>query len=505
MAPEPLPPRDAAVVLLVREDREGPSIFWLRRGAGLAAWGGMYAFPGGKLDREDAGIPVAGAAGLDAALRACAARELFEEAGVLLAEGAEKLGVEELADLRRRLLAGSLSFGALLADRGLRLHAADLAPAGRWITPPFLSARFDARFFLARLPEGQAATILVGEASDGAFVRPEQALARWREGRALLHPPNLNALQALQLTGPARLDRLLHPPLVDDFIAGRIEMQEGIVLVPLRTPTLPPATHTNCYLAGRTRTIVVDPGAADPAEQQVLLRVCAALRAEGRRPAAVVLTHHHGDHTGGAAGIAQALGVPVWAHMRTADRFRQQTGFACARLLNDGEDLGLAGFPLQALHTPGHAQGHLCLLHPPSGALIAGDMVSGASTIVIDPPEGDLAVYLASLRRLIDLPCTTLYPAHGSPLSDGPGKLRELIAHRLERERQVLEALGRGLSRPEEIVPAIYADTPPMLYPVAERQVQAHLEKLVAEGRATVSSKGYTSRPSKPSGPPAGS
>jgi glyoxylase-like metal-dependent hydrolase (beta-lactamase superfamily II) len=125
-------------------------------------------------------------------------------------------------------------------------------------------------------------------------------------------------------------------------------------------------------------------------------------------------------------------------------------------------------------------------------------MVSGASTIVIDPPEGNLALYLASLQRLADLPATTIYPAHGSPLSDGPGKLREYLAHRLDRERQILAALDRGLGRPEEIVPAVYTDTPPLLYPVAERQVQAHLEKLVAEGKATVSLKGYTSRPSPP-------
>jgi ribonuclease/clavin/mitogillin len=485
------------VVLLVQEEEAGrPSIFWVRRGARLSFGGGMYAFPGGKLDEEDSRIPVAGAEGLDAALRVCATRELFEEAGILLADGAGRLPIEERADLRRRLLAGDLAFGALLESRGLSLRSSDLRPAGRWITPPFLSTRFDARFFLAEPPAGQEATVIAGEASEGSFVRPEFALQRWREGRALLHPPNLNALQALLLDGPARRDRLLHPPLVDGFIAQRIEYQEGIVLVPLRTPTLPPATHTNCYLIGRTEVVLVDPGSADSDQQRVLLRVCEALRAEGRRPTAVLLTHHHRDHTGGAAAIAKTLAVPVWAHARTADRFNTETGLRCGRLLNDREELNLAGFPLQAIYTPGHAQGHLCLWHPPSGAVIAGDMVSGVSTIVIDPPEGELTSYLASLQRLIDLPCTTLYPAHGPPLSDGPEKLREYLAHRLERERQIVAAVGRGLGQPKEIVPAVYTDTPPMLYPVAERQVQAHLDKLCAEGRAVVRSKRYTLNPS---------
>ncbi len=480
-APPAEPPRDAAVVLLWRPGRGGREIFWLRRGARLAFGGGMYAFPGGKLDPDDALVPVAGAVGEEAAFRACAARELFEEAGVLLAEGVQRLAAADLAELRQRLLAGTLPFRELLASRGLELRAADLAPAGRWISPPFVPRGFDARLFLAELPPGQTATIFEGEASEGGFVSPAEAVGHWREGRALLHPPNLNALRALGASSwPETLRTLREPELVRDHVAEWIEFQEGIVLVALRTPTLPPATHTNCYLAGLEEVVLVDPGADEATELAVLFERVRNLQARGRRPVAVFLTHHHRDHVGGLAAVVERLGLPVWAHRHTADRLE----VPCARLIEDGEELGLRGFPLAALHTPGHTRGHLVLHHRPSRAVIAGDLVSSLSTIVIDPPEGDMARYLASLRRIADLPCGTIYPAHGPPVADGPGKLREYLAHREAREALVLAALQAGASSPVEIVARAYQDTPEPLHPIAERQALAHLEKLAAEGRA---------------------
>jgi glyoxylase-like metal-dependent hydrolase (beta-lactamase superfamily II) len=480
-APPHEPPRDAAVVLLWRSGPSGREVFWLRRGARLAFWGGMYAFPGGKLDRADAAVPVEGASGQDAALRACAARELFEEAGVLLAEGVHRLAPAELAELRQKLLAGALGFRELLASRGLRLRAEALAPAGRWITPPFLPKGFDARLFLAELPEGQTARVFEGEASEGGFVSPADALARWREGRALLHPPNLNALRALSApTWDETLHLLREPELVANHVAQWLEFQEGVVLVALRTPTLLPATHTNCYLLGLDDVVLVDPGADDPAELAVLFERVRTLKARGRRPVAILATHHHRDHVGGLAAVARELDLPVWAHRHTADRLE----VPCARLIDDGEELGLRGFPLEALHTPGHTRGHLALYHRPSRAVIAGDLVSSLSTIVIDPPEGNMAQYLASLRRLLDLPCGTIYPAHGSPIADGPGKLREYLAHRGAREAQVLAALRAGAGSPAEVVAQAYQDTPEPLHPIAERQALAHLEKLAAEGRA---------------------
>ncbi|MHB8873213.1 MAG: MBL fold metallo-hydrolase [Myxococcaceae bacterium] len=483
-APPSPRPRDAAAVVMFRESGYGIEVFWVRREQHLSFAAGFFAFPGGGVDPADGEVPVTGAVGQEAALRAAAARELFEETGVLVASGAEHLARAELEDLRRKLLAGELDFGELLRSKGLGVRAQAFLEAGRWVTPGFMPIRFDAHFFLVEAPPGATPTVWPGELAEGAWVQPSEALLRWAKGSVLLHPPALFAMQVMaEFTSAADASaRLSMPPYAPNSVATRIEFQQGVRIFPLLTPTLPPATHTNAYVLGNGELLVVDPGSAEVRQYARLLALVAGLKAEGARPKAVVLTHHHEDHLGGAKAVKDRLGVPLWCHAATAERL----AFNADRLLADGERITLAGAPpmsFEVLHTPGHAPGHLCLVDEASKAAVAGDMVAGLGTIVIDPADGDMAEYVAQLERLKAYPVGTLYPSHGPVIPDGQAKLIEYLAHRAAREGLVLSALPPGGATLPEIVAAAYADTPPFMHPIAEKSALASLIKLEREGK----------------------
>jgi endoribonuclease LACTB2 len=179
------------------------------------------------------------------------------------------------------------------------------------------------------------------------------------------------------------------------------------------------------------------------------------------------------------------VGVPIAAHAATARRLAGRV--AVTRLIEDDEVVHGA----RAIATPGHAEGHLCFAV--GDAVIAGDMVAGLGTILIDPSEGDMALYLGSLERLLARPAGPLLPAHGPVIGDGPAKLREYLSHRRMREDRVVDALASGASFTlDELVPVVYSDTPRVLWPLAERSLLAHLAKLVTEGRARPVSGGWS-------------
>ncbi len=496
------PRASAAVVPWRTPAAGGVEVFWVRRSPELRFMGGWYAFPGGTLGRGDAEIEVAGcpagtAPGLASAaepeadpelppdlvpgLVACALRELFEETGLLLATDVPDLQIAAAA--RRRLLDGEVGFQALLAEHRWPLTAAELVFAGRWMTPPLAPLRFDNRFFLLRWERhhSQQPEIVPGELAAGEWIAPAEALARWRRGEVLMAPPIVHILKVLAEDGPEDgLGRLRDPAETHLGPLRRVEFRPGVVLLPLRTPTLPPATHTNAFLLGTGEAVLVDPATPLADEQARLRRALAAFAAGGQRISAIWLTHHHPDHVGAVEELRRELGVPVLAHPDSAAPLAR-CGIRLDGELVDGQRVELAGeppFPVRVLHTPGHTRGHLCFFDESGGSLLAGDLVSALSTIVIDPPEGDMEAYLRSLGRMIELAPRTLFPAHGPVILDAVGKLEEYRAHRLERERQVLAAWRAGRRSAAEMVGEIYAEVPRHLHPVAERQVGAHLERL---------------------------
>ncbi|HEY2954095.1 MAG TPA: MBL fold metallo-hydrolase [Candidatus Eisenbacteria bacterium] len=478
--------RDSAAVVLVRGEGRALEVFWVLRSEAVSYMPGFHAFLGGTVAAADREVEIAGAASEEErVLRACAVREAFEEAGVLLALAPDSAPVaaETLAAARRLLLAGETPFAALAREHGWRFRADGLAFAGRWTTPPFASRRFDTAFFLARAPRGQEPAVVPGELAAGEWIAPSEALERWRRGAVSFAAPILHTLRALAAGEEGLAERLARAPEETARPVRRIELKWGIVLQPMKTRPLPPATHTNAYLVGEREMALIDPGSDDPEELAALFALIESLREDGRALKLVLLTHHHPDHVAGVEAVRARYRVPVAAHAETARHL------SVDRTLADGEEVALAPgvgeWSLRALHTPGHARGHLCFLHPRTRSLFTGDHIPGGTgTVIVDPPEGDMKAYVASLERLLVEPVETLFPGHGSPQGGAMRRIRWLIAHRLEREAKVVAALGREPAPLATLVERAYADTPRELWDYAERSLLAHLLKLEAEGRA---------------------
>ena len=468
-------------MVLTRGAGDALETYWVRRSDAVAYMPGFRAFPGGTVNREDATLEIEGAGeGVERTLASCLVREAFEETGVLLIAPGSPLG--DLGAARTRLLAGEAKFPDLAREHGWRFSAHTLTPAGRWISPPFAATRFETSFFLARVPAGQEPTIRVGELSEGEWVHPIAALKRWQEGHETFAAPILYTLIALAEGEEGLAARMAQWPEASGRPIRRIELKWGIVLHPMKTRPLPPATHTNAYLVGDRELALIDPGSDDPEELARLFDLVELLGTDDRHVKLVLLTHHHADHVAGVEMVRQRYGVKVAAHAETARHVRVDFTLA------DGDIVplapGRADWTLRALHTPGHARGHLCFFHPRTGSLFTGDHVAGAGTVIVDPPEGDMAEYLRSLERLLRESPTTLFPAHGSPQGAAERRIRSLISHRLKREAKVVAALAAGPATVGKLVERAYDDTPRDLWPYAERSLLAHLLKLQAEGRA---------------------
>ncbi len=251
--------------------------------------------------------------------------------------------------------------------------------------------------------------------------------------------------------------------------------------VAVRTPTLPPATHTNVYVCGEAELAVIDP-ASPYAEEQVALDAF-LLGLSGQRVSMIVLSHHHVDHVSGANHLAARLSVPIWAHPETKARLEGRVKID--HELDEGNRISLGAHTLDVLHTPGHAPGHICFADRTSGTLIVGDMVASVGTIIVEPEDGgDMRAYLQSLERLRQQKARCLLPAHGDPIDDPDAHLSFYIAHRLEREARVLAALALNPQSLDELVAPVYPDVASALYPLAKRSLFAHLIKLVGDERA---------------------
>lgn len=515
------------VLMLRRAEREGD----MRSGAAV--------FPGGVLDARDRDAHVhclgwndvaaserlgLASGGLD--YMVAAARECFEEVGLLF--GGEALAQrlrQAHTQWRGPLQRGEQAIEAMCRSLGLPIDLRGWHYWSHWLTPPGHPKRFDTRFFITRAPKDQDAEADYGEAVELMWLTPAQALAR--DSGLMLLPVTRRTLQqlgrfetvqaaldhaagltAVPMTMPRRARnakgdlRIVLPdehayaevalldPAGESGALGEIVPGRAVRLTPrVWRVTAPNASMmtgpgTNTYFVGdplRNAWTVIDPGPASEAHTQALLAAAPGLIER------ILVTHTHADHSPGAAALAAATGAPVLGR-RALHGAGQDASFAPHSELAGGERFELGpGTTLHTVHTPGHASNHLCYLLPEEKMLFTGDHVMQGSTVVINPPDGDMAAYFKALEGLHTLDLDWFAPGHGFLVARPHEVVRALLAHRLAREDKVVAALSaQAPATVEALVPLVYADTPPALHALARRSLLAHLLKLQGEGRAAL-------------------
>ncbi|MEO8280501.1 MAG: MBL fold metallo-hydrolase [Ideonella sp.] len=539
--PAERPPRASATVVLVRPGEGGAiEALLLRRAERGDHNSGAWVFPGGLTDRRDRdldqlvdGVDDAQASrqlslpahGLD--FYVAAVRECFEESGILLAS-TPLPEPDVLLHWRELLQRGECGMADFCEACGQRLALADVAYLSHWLTPVGRPKRFDTRFFVAVTPPDQVVVHDGSETVEHVWIRPADALAR---GEALkLLTPTLHTLRLLArhptveslmawahsareivqilpslartAKGPQpvipedpayaevlRLDPERSGKAWGDLLPGRaVRLSNRLIRVTANNGSMMTGPGTNTYLIatpsrdGADEWAVVDPGPPDPAH------VDAVVAAAPGPIRWIFATHTHRDHSPATVMLRERTGATV--HGRVADfpEWQDQT-FVPDVALQGGERFvfgsGAAATSLSVIHTPGHASNHLCYLVEEEKTLLTGDHVMQSSTVVINPPDGDMTAYLLSLRSLIaGLDIEWIAPGHGFLMDRPVAAMQAIVEHRLRREAKVFDAVEQlGPANSETLLHRVYADVPQRLHAMALRSLTAHLQKLERDGR----------------------
>ena len=514
--------RPASTLALIRDGSEGVEVLLLQRTRDAVFLPGFHVFPGGALSEGDGDSPFAMAA----------LRECFEEAGILLvhdSNGQVDVHLQPENTLRSRIDAGTLGLADYCNERDLEPATESLVYLGRWITPPGPPRRFDTRFFLARVPAGQEAFPDGAETVDHVWITPEQALDEHLSGQRLFVPPTLSTLR--RLCGHSCGDELLNAmasempeevpsepwpavrqgetvqvvpgdngydeirfldPHGEGTASVSIQVAEPIALTDRVTRITAPnagimtGPGTNTYLVRDDRGfMVVDPGPPDEGHLEQVLSEA------GGRVHHILLTHTHPDHSPGAAVLAERTGATV-VGLPAPELPEHHPEPAPDLVPADNACVGYGAGRLRVLHTPGHASNHLAFLMDSEGLLFAGDLLMQDSTVVISPPDGDMADYMASLKRMLVEPVSWVLPGHGQLMDDPNAVFDYLITHRHVRERKLIGALrALGPADEQALLGRVYSDVDSRIHPVAARSLKAHLLKLEREGRACRSDEGW--------------
>ena len=453
------PPRPSATLMITKQGDEGVEVLLGKRSESMPSFPGYWAFPGGGVSRVDKTASET----LGISVQHCAIlREVVEELGLAPQDG-KMIAVEE--DFRRMVVDDKANWFPLALDGDIPFDVTGIRIISMRTTPPFGPMRFENTFLHIHSEEHDEFS-LVGqtEFEDARWMRPVDVIAAWRNNVIKVAPPVVTLLMEVN-----RCLMIMDQNMVKvaEDLENRkprrrsILFAEGVQVIPVRTATLPPADHTNCYLIGDPDDdfIIVDPAFR---HREGMEDVAEAVERRTGEPIAVFYTHTHGDHVADPGLLKEAFDLPIWSASPNADR-----------VLNDGEILRLGKQEWKVLHTPGHHPEHLCLLS--NSGLVAGDMVAGIGTILVPPNEGDMNTYIEQLQRLLDLEPHLIFPSHGPVIPLPERKLEHYIRHRSQRHQRVLDAVIEGHSKLEDIARSAYADTPDAHPGLAVDQTLSHL------------------------------
>jgi endoribonuclease LACTB2 len=441
---------DAVAVIISCEEE----IFAIQRQNYLKAFPGYWAFPGGKVEKDDEKLffhsPLT--QGLNPQLFGAGLREIKEELGVDLTQEILRNNVERIDN-----------FGLAL-------------------TPDFNPLRFSTTFFRVHLKQKIPFIVDHNEAQFAQWVRAHELLERYERGEILAVPPVVKIIQTLGENPNAR-------SIIDLNFTYDIKNQVPVIeplrgirqLMPLSN-TLPPAHRTNAFLIGdEGLKVLVDPSPKDSEEYQKLKNTIDNFGLDK-----ILLTHHHPDHHEHSTLLAQEYGVSMLMSADTFERLMKSRpdyfkGIQID-LLKEGDIVTRwLGRDVVVYEIPGHDEGQIALAASDLSWFIAGDLFQGVGTVVIGGEEGNMKKYFETLEKVIRLNPKVLFPSHGIALG-GISMLEFTLAHRKMREEQILKLTNEGL-KVEDILTKLYTDVDQRLWPYARMNIEKHLEKLQTEGR----------------------
>lgn len=429
----------SALVILKYENE----LFFIVRQNHLRVFPGYCSFPGGKVDKREAGLRLGA---IPEKLAGAADRELNEELRFNLKEEVAQGLVKSVKEI------------------------------GRAVTPDFNPYRFEARYILVEVKTKPSFVLDQSEIREAFWATPAQMRERYHRGELIVIPPMWKILKHIESDYPEY--GVFDCPVPE----GHVPVLESIFGVKQFMPlsnTLPPAERTNAFLIG---SLLADPSPKDESELEKLINSLPVNKIK-----TIFITHHHGDHHHLCRELAKALDAKIVMSRYTRERIERLGGkdyFKGLRLESASEGDVVAqwlGEKVIVYEVPGHDEGQLALAPESLRWFLAGDLFQGIGTVVVGGEEGDMAKYFQTLERVISLGPKAVYPSHGIVLG-GTNILEKTLRHRQAREAQVLEMAKEGLSE-EEMLKRIYFDLPPFLAKYALANICAHLAKLRDEGK----------------------